>query len=138
PGAPGTATFASPAGVAFFVGYPLVIAGILLLPLPGTSAALRGRVLVDSLMTVTALATFSWYFLLGPILARGAESPMAAAMSTAYPVFDLVMLFFLLLVSGRAQSAAERKVLVPLSLGLLGMVVGDTARAYVALHGTYS
>jgi diguanylate cyclase (GGDEF)-like protein/PAS domain S-box-containing protein len=138
PGATAAAPFESAAGAAFFVDYPLIIAGILLLPLRGTSAALRGRVLVDSLMTVTALATFSWYFLLGPILARGAESPLAAVLSTAYPVFDLVMLFFLLLVSGRAQSAAERRVIAPLSFGLLGMVVGDTVRAYLTLHGTYA
>lgn len=121
-----------------FLNYPLVIAGILLLPLHGTCAALRARVLVDSLMTVTAVATFSWYFLLGPILSLGADSPAAAILSTAYPVFDLVMLFFVLLVSGRAQSRAERKVIAPLSLGLLGMVVGDTARAYLTLHGSYT
>jgi hypothetical protein len=78
-------------GAPFFVDYPLVIAGILLLPLHGTSAALRGRVLVDSLMTVTALATFSWYFLLGPILARSADSTAAALVATACPVFDMVM-----------------------------------------------
>src|SRR3954469_20088162 len=125
----------APGGAPYFVDYPLVIAGILLLPLHNTSAAMRGRVLVDSLMTVTALATFSWYFLLGPILARGAESTLGAVIATACPVFDLVMLFFLLQVSARAQSAAERRVIVPLSLGLLGMVVGDTVRAYQTLHG---
>jgi diguanylate cyclase (GGDEF)-like protein/PAS domain S-box-containing protein len=128
----------APGAAPYFVDYPLVIAGILLLPLHGTSAALRGRVLVDSLMTVTALATFSWYFLLGPTLARGADSTLAAMIATACPVFDLVMLFFLLLVSARANSASERRVIVPLSLGLLGMVVGDTVRAYLTLHGTYA
>ena len=131
--APGART--SAAGAAFFLGYPLVVAGILLLPPRGTSAALRGRVLVDSLMTVTALATFSWYFLLGPMLERGVGAPPAALVSIAYPVFDLVMLFFLLLASARAQSVADRRVVVPLSLGLLAMVVGDTVRAYLTLHG---
>jgi PAS domain S-box-containing protein len=134
----GDAPFASASGAALFASYPLVIAGILLLPIAGTSAALRGRVLVDSLITVTALATFSWYFLLGPLLARGAESPVAALLSAACPVFDLVMLFFLLLASARAASAAQRRAIVPLSLGMLGMVVGDTARAYVTLHGSYA
>jgi diguanylate cyclase (GGDEF)-like protein/PAS domain S-box-containing protein len=134
----GDAPFASASGAALFVSYPLVIAGILLLPIAGTSAALRGRVLVDSLMTVTALATLSWYFLLGPLLARGTESPAAALLSAACPVFDLVMLFFLLLASARAASAAQRRAIIPLSLGMLGMVVGDTARAYVTLHGSYA
>jgi diguanylate cyclase (GGDEF)-like protein/PAS domain S-box-containing protein len=128
----------APGGAPYFVDYLLVIAGILLLPLGGTSAARRGRVLVDSLMTVTALATFSWYFLLGPTLARGADSTLAAVVATACPVFDLVMLFFLLLVSSRATSAAERRVIVPLALGMLAMVLGDTVRAYLTLHGTYA
>jgi PAS domain S-box-containing protein len=122
---------------AYLVDYALVMAGILLLPLKDTGPASRGRVLVDSVMTVAVLATFSWYFLLGPTLLKASKSPVAMVLSAACPVLDLVMLFFLLLATARARSAAERKVLAPLSLGLLSLVVAHTAWGYGTLHGTY-
>ena len=122
---------------AYLLDYPLVMAGILLLPLKDTASGSRGRVLVDSVITVAVLATFSWYFLLGPTLLKTAESALAMVLSAACPVLDLVMLFFLLLATARARRAAERKVLAPLSLGLLALVVAHTAWGYRALHGGY-
>ena len=111
------------------VSYPLVIAGILLLPIAGTSAAAarpRARRQPDDRHRPGHLQ------LVLPLRAIARPRHRVARgrlLSAACPVFDLVSLSFLLLVSARAASAAQRRAIVPLSLGMLGMVVGDTARA---------
>ena len=128
----------SPADAFYFLEYPFMMAGALLLPLRRTTdVAGRGRVLLDSLMTVVALATFSWYFLMGPILLAYWDAPLLAVVSVAYPVCDLVNLLCVLMICDRIGTREGRWVTLPLSCGMVAMAVVDTVYAYRLLRGSY-
>jgi diguanylate cyclase (GGDEF)-like protein len=130
--------FPSLADVGYLSAYPFLFFGILLLPLRRTSLTVRMRVLLDGTLIMAALVTFSWYYVLGPTLIQGGETPLAKVVGTAYPVSDLVLAFCLLLLAGNAKSAHLRLTIQILFLGLLAIVITDTVFAYETLHGTYA
>jgi hypothetical protein len=59
------------ADVGFLSVYPFFLLGILLLPARPVPVASRTRLALDGLMIMTAAVTFSWYFVLGPIMRQG-------------------------------------------------------------------
>jgi PAS domain S-box-containing protein len=139
----GESPFPTAADVFFVAAYPRQAAAVLLLPGVRGSGLRVTRVLLDSLMTVTAVATFSWFFLVGPLLMQpSALSPLGKVLAAGYPVMDLAVLFCLVLLhaSGRAgggRGDAHRPAVYALSLGMIVLVVGDTVYAAQNLHGTY-
>ena len=130
--------FPSWADAGFLGEYPLLLVGILRLPTRRLPPALRWRVVLDSLLTLTALVTLSWYFVLGPTLLQGSESLLGKWLGAAYPVGDLVILVALLLVTAQGRDSVPRPVVAALSLGLVSLIVADTAFAYGTLKGTYA
>jgi PAS domain S-box-containing protein len=135
----GLSPFPSPADVFFLAAYPLQMAAVLLLPAGGKrrSRLAAARLVLDTLITVGTVATFSWFFLLGPALDQASVSGLARALLAAYPVMDLAILFCLmLLVSDGGKGRLPAGVLA-LALGLLTLVVADSVFAYQNLHGTY-
>ncbi len=130
--------FPSWADAGYLAQYPLLLVGILRLPTRRLTPNLRWRVVLDSLITLTALVTLSWYFVLGPTLQQGAESLLAKVLGAAYPIGDLVLLVSLLLVMAQRRDSVPRPVVAALSFGLAGIIVSDTAFAYLTLKGTYA
>ena len=130
--------FPSWADAGFLAQYPLLLIGILRLPTRRLPPPLRWRVVLDSLITLTALVTLSWYFVLGPTLQQGTESLLAKVLGAAYPLGDLVLLVSLLLVMAQRRDSVPRPVVAALSLGLLCIIVADTVFAYQTLKGTYA
>ncbi len=63
--------------------------------------------LLDSVIVVAALATFSWYHLVGPLLLSSTPDPLAKLLAAGYPACDLVLLFCLILAGGRALERAR-------------------------------
>jgi signal transduction histidine kinase len=129
--------FPSWADAGYLLAYPFLIAAVLMLPSRPLGATQRGRVVMDSLMTIAATATFSWYFLLGPTLLASSQTLVAKLLASAYPVADLLVLFCLLLTVARARGARPEPGLLPLCLGLLVVVVTDVVFGYQALHNAY-
>ena len=130
--------FPSWADAGYLSVYPFLLLGVLLLPRRPQALAARTRVVMDALMTMTAMVTFSWYFLLGPTLLQGRESAFARIVGTAYPVFDLVLVFCLLVLSARSGDRAMRRVVHILSLALGIIVVTDCIFDLQTLQGTYA
>src|SRR5919204_4507801 len=130
--------FPSWGDVAYLSTYPLLLLGILLLPARPLSAAARVRLALDGLMLMTAVVTFSWYFILGPILRQGSETWLAKSVGTAYPLCDLVLIFCLFLLATRSTNAALHMPLRLLASGLLIIVAADSIFDYQTLHGTYA
>jgi diguanylate cyclase (GGDEF)-like protein len=124
--------------VAYLSTYPLLLLGLLLLPARPLSAAGRVRLALDGLMLMTAVVTFSWYFILGPILRQGSETLLAKSVGTAYPLCDLVLIFCLFLLATRSTDAALHMPLRLLASGLLIIVAADSIFDYQTLHGTYA
>ena len=133
-----TTPFPSWADAGFLLQYPLLLVGILRLPMRRLPPDVRWRVVLDSLVTLTALVTLSWYFVLGPTLQQGAETVLAKVLGTAYPLGDLVLLVSLLLVMAQRRDSVPRPAVAALSLGLLSVIVADTVFDYLTLKGTYA
>ncbi|HEV7300569.1 MAG TPA: ATP-binding protein [Tepidisphaeraceae bacterium] len=129
--------FPSIADAIFFCSYPLIISGMTLLPTRKTSSVVRGRLLLDTLITTVAAATFSWYFLLGPILQQDSDSWLGRVLASGYTIFDVAGLFCILLLSGRLTGTAARFVVLPVVLGNVCNIAADTLWGYRILNGVY-
>jgi HAMP domain-containing protein len=129
--------FPSLADIGYLMEYPFFLLGILLLPARPIPAASRARVVLDGLMIMTAAVTFSWYFVLGPVIEQGTETALAKVVSAAYPLADIVLIACLLILALRPGEHALRRAVYVLALALGFYVVMDSIYAYQALNETY-
>jgi serine phosphatase RsbU (regulator of sigma subunit) len=118
--------------------YPFLLLGILLLPARPVPVASRTRLAVDGLMIMTAAVTFSWYFILGPVMQQGTQTTLAKAVATAYPLADIVLIACLVILASRPEEQTLRPAVRLLALGLTLIVVADSNFAYWSLHDTYA
>jgi diguanylate cyclase (GGDEF)-like protein len=125
------------ADLAFLSAYPFLLLGILRLPARPLPLVTRTRIVLDGLITMTGLLTFSWRFLLGPIVLDVQASLLDKIVGAIYPLMDLVLIFCLLVLSARSGSGALRRTTTLLSLGLVCIVIVDTIFGYQALQETY-
>src|SRR3712207_894413 len=129
--------FPSLADVGYLIEYPFFLLGILLLPARPIPVASRARVVLDGLMIMTAAVTFSWYFVLGPVIQQGTETLLAKAVAAAYPLADIVLIACLLILALRPGEHALRRAAYVLALALGFYVVMDSIYGYQVLNGTY-
>ena len=129
--------FPSLADIGYLMEYPFFLLGILLLPARPIPAAARARVVLDGLMIMTAAVTFSWYFVLGPVIEQGTETALAKVVSAAYPLADIVLIACLVILALRPGEHALGRAVYVLALALGFYVVMDSIYAYQALNETY-
>ena len=136
------APYPSLADAGFLGVYPFLLAAILRLHAQRRAAG-RVRLILDGLVLLAAAVTFSWRFLLGPIMLQSEASLLGKCVGAAYPLADLVLMFclFTLPFYGREGSGSgtlvRRVAVVLLSLGIAVVIITDTIYAYQALHNTY-
>jgi PAS domain S-box-containing protein len=126
------------ADVGYLSVYPFLLLGILLLPARPIPVASRTRIALDGLMTMTAAVTFSWYFILGPVMQQGTETTLAKAVATAYPLAGIVLIACLIILASRPGEHTLRPAVRLLALGLILIVVADSNFAYWSLHDAYA
>src|SRR5215216_545677 len=126
------------ADIAYLSVYPFFLLGILLLPARPVPVASRTRLALDGLMIMTAAVTFSWYFILGPIMQQGTETTLAKAVSSAYPLADIVLIACLVILASRPGERTLLPAIRLLALGLILIVVADSNFAYWSLHDAYA
>src|SRR5215212_4791215 len=128
----------SVADVGFLGVYPFLLLGILLLPARPIPTASRVRIALDGLIIMTAAITFSWYFILAPVIQQGTGTALAKVVSAAYPLAGLVMIACLLILALRPGERNLRPAVRLLALGLALVVVADSNFAYQTLHDAYA
>src|SRR5215213_4311001 len=126
------------ADIGYLSVYPFLLLGILLLPARPVPIASGTRIAFDGLMTMTAAVTFSWYFVLGPVMRQGTETTLAKAVSTAYPLADIVLIACLVILASRPEEQTLLPAVRLLALGLILIVVADSNFAYWSLHDAYA
>src|ERR671921_1059 len=126
------------ADVGYLSVYPFLLLGILLLPARPIPVASRTRIALDGLMTMTAAVTFSWYFILGPVMQQGSETTLAKAVSSAYPLAGIVLIACLIILASRPEEHTLLPAVRILALGLTLIVVADSNFAYWSLHDAYA
>src|SRR5215211_3984166 len=132
------APFPSLADVGYLSLYPFLLLGILLLPARPVPVASRTRLALDGLMIMTAAVTFSWYFILGPVMQQGTQTTLAKAVATAYPLADIVLIACLIILASRPEEHTLLPAVRLLALGLTLIVVADSNFAYWSLHDAYA
>src|SRR5215208_828263 len=118
--------------------YPFLLLGILLLPARPIPVASRTRIALDGLMIMTAAVTFSWYFILGPVMQQGTQTMLAKAVATAYPLADIVLIACLIILASRPEEHKLLPAVRLLALGLTLIVIADSNFAYWSLHDAYA
>lgn len=113
--------------------YPLLLLALLKLP-QKSSDFWRGRVVLDSLMTITALVTFSWYYVLGPAVATRNFSLMSRFSGASYPFADLILTFCLLVFTLNSKTMGLRNSVRIACIGLLATCVADVGSGYMVAH----
>src|SRR5829696_1604452 len=126
------------ADVGYLSVYPFLLLGILLLPARPIPVASRTRIALDGLMIMTGAVTFSWYFILGPVMRQGTETILAKAVSSAYPLADIVLIACLIILASRPEEHTLLPAVSLLALGLTLIVVADSNFAYWSLHDAYA
>ncbi|HAT47175.1 MAG TPA: hypothetical protein DEV72_06515 [Ktedonobacter sp.] len=130
--------FPSWADAGYLSTFPFLLLGILLLPSRPLSGATRSRLLLDGFIIMTAVVTFSWYFILGPTMLQGYESSFAEVVGSTYPFFDLVLIYFMLLLWFRSSDPLLQPTVRLLLLGLTIVVITDSIYAYLTLQNIYA
>ena len=87
---------------------------------------------------MTAAVTFSWYFILGPVMQQGSETTLAKAVSSAYPLADIVLIACLIILASRPEEHTLLPAVRLLALGLTLIVIADSNFVYWSLHDAYA
>ncbi len=132
-----TQPFPSWTDVLYLAVYPCFFAAIFLLPgRRGTNLA-GFQVGLDALATTVAAATFSWYFLIGPVVLDDGASRLNVVVASLYPIFDLILFACVIALWIRSSGHHFNLVLGLLTASTLMFVVADSGFQYFELSGTY-
>jgi diguanylate cyclase len=129
--------FPSVADVFYLAFYPLLLIGLLRFPVGVRGKIDRAKFWLDSVTVLLSALMIVWFFVLGPI-ARTHDSFFSKAISLAYPVGDLVLVFGIAAIMLRGPAESCRRALAILAMGLGLFVVADVGFAYYNLHSGYA
>jgi len=117
--------------------YLFMLLAILLLPRPPLPVQARIGVLLDRLIIMVGLVTFSWYFVLGPEVLQGANTLAGRIIGMANPLAALLLIFCLLRLMARSHDREMHPVVLLLTLALMVLVVTDSVYNYLVMHNLY-
>ncbi len=133
----GTLPLPSPADIGFTLLYPLVCAGLLLMP---AYLRFRTRMGLDALITSLCFLGISWFFVIGPsYLVQSNQIPLAKLLtSLSYPCWDIVLILALVLLILRRSDPLLHPSLLLLGVGIFSDVWADSIYAYQNVFNVYS
>ena len=126
--------FPSPGDAAYVLVYPALMTGMLLAVRRRNPQGDRSGV-IDALIITFGIALLSWIFLMAPYVHDATLSPLAKAVSIAYPLGDVLVLaaaLRLALDGGRRRSS-----FFLLTAAVFAVLTTDTAYGYALLDGAY-
>jgi signal transduction histidine kinase len=128
------APYPSFADLAFFLGYPFFIAGLVTLA-RGWGRPRIGDIL-DGLIVVVAAAILTHLFLLGPILGTKSSSLLETITALGIPVADVVLVagVTLIVLRGRVASVSLRCIIA----AIIATLAADGIYSYLNLKGLYA
>ena len=130
--------FPSLADVFYVLVIPTILLAVLLIPVQRLGSSQRVRVLLDGLVGLTALFTFSWRLIISPtLLANDKLTPFAKLISLAYPIGDLLLAGCLLMFVIRSGKILRGAGLAYLALGIAALMAGDSFFLYLTLQDSY-
>lgn len=135
----GQPPFPSIADLFYLPCYPLFLIGIILLPTKIQRRTDWIKTFLDMSVVMLAAVLVFLNFLLEPLAAAGqAESIFTQALSIAYPVGDLALLWAVLVILYRRSERQPQAPVLLLSASIIIMIVTDSIFSYQSLIDTYS
>ncbi len=130
--------FPSVADVGYLGIYPPVFLGLLLMPHAPVSGLKRMRILMDTLIAMTAIAVISWHLILADLISASTGNVLAKSVSVAYPFADLGIVFAALVLVSRSGRAASGLAMSCLAGGFAAMAFSDSLYTYLTSVNTYA
>lgn len=97
------------------------------------------KFLFDLMIVMVVASTFSWHFLIHPVIVTGDVSLYALVVSLAYPVGDLLLLAGIISIYFQNKIAYKNNMLYFLFLGLLIQIFADSYYLYlISIDGYFS
>jgi len=121
----------------FLMQYPILVAAINLWPAKPLPGAMRWRTWSDAFVLVTALFAFGWVYLVGPAVKESDMNSLGILIDTAYPVFDILVIFSILQMMRKALDPRFRIATYLFVAGLTVNVLGDLYYALAQMDGGY-
>ncbi len=116
--------------------YLFLLLAILCLPRRLLSSSARVRVVLDGFMIITALITFSWYFLLGPVVLQGGTTLFVKIVVVSHLLGDIMLSYCLLQFSWRISEPGLRIPGRLLLFGLACLVITNGISEYQVVQPT--
>ena len=129
--------FPSVADIGYLGLYPFVFLGLLLLPQAPASGFWRVKMMIDVLIGVAAVATVTSVLVLDRVISASDTTGLETAVSLAYPLADLAVIFAVLTLIARSGSNSATGPLVFLALGFGAIAVSDSSYMYLTQIGEY-
>ena len=129
--------FPSSADVAYLAGYPVLAVGLAALVKRGRTS---GRTaIIDAGIVVVPLAVAGWVYIIEPLASQVDLGPLERAVSTAYPIGDLLCIAVLvrLMAGFDGRSSSGQPALGMLVAGLGSLLLGDVLFLSTTLTATY-
>ncbi len=125
--------FPSAADVLYLAMYPLLVAGLLMLPSSATGRDRAG--VIDSLVVAAGVGVLSWIFLITPYLENHSLSTLEQLTSIAYPLSDIV---FLAAAAWFVAAVPKTPTVLLMAAGGVALLVTDVLYGLSQLEGTWS
>jgi diguanylate cyclase (GGDEF)-like protein len=133
----GSTPFPSVADAGYLSFYPLVFAGLVLMPVPRRQSD-RITLWLDTATVMIGTLMAVWYLVIGPTLASASHDWVSETLTLAYPVGDLILVLGVARILLRRPASGTARALLVLGVALLATAVADTMYARLELSGAYS
>ncbi|OWA35928.1 PAS domain S-box protein [Saccharibacillus sp. O16] len=95
------------------------------------------KLIFDIWIVMVVAATFSWHYLISPILNSGEASLLTLTVALAYPITDLALLFGALSLYGGSRNMLPKRSNLLIFLGLVTQAGVDSVYLYLLSTGKY-
>jgi diguanylate cyclase (GGDEF)-like protein len=128
--------FPTPADLLRLMCVPVLLCGLLTMPLRHHGSRERLKLIFDTTTVVVGSAMLLWYLQIGPSVAAAGRIPGPVLIaSIAYPGLDLVLICGACLVLFRGAVRSSHRSLVVLAAAMFTMVIGDAYLGYRQSRG---
>jgi hypothetical protein len=129
--------FPSLADIGYLAFYPCAARALLTFPSPTRRRSDWTKLGLDAVTVVLCAGMGMWYLVIGPTVHDHPAEGLAMALSLAYPVGDLLVLFGVIVTLMRRAAAHDLSLRILLA-GAGALVIADVAFAYLSLAGEYA
>jgi diguanylate cyclase (GGDEF)-like protein len=126
----------SPADLGYLGMVPLAVAGIATRPIVRPRDLNRRLLLLDAGIALSGMTALCWTLVLGPMFATLDTDPIVQAVTLAYPLGDLALVFCLVVLLLREARSDPPTMALALGAGL--MAVADLAYLWLVANNAYA